>query len=125
MDDRKAAQQEDHQVGAQQPHRGDDELGPDQFVDIGGQGVHQIALIRQQISVKALDHDHHGHDLRHDDGDEGQKDDQDEQDLKEGAQLRVQKPDGQVRQQHQGRQHRQHGQHGAPGGPEFMLQQFS
>ena len=122
---RKPAQQHDDQVGGQQPDQGDDQLGPDQGVDAGRQGVHQIALVCQQILMEADDHDDDGHQLRRHHGDEGGDQHQDQQNGQKRAEPAVQQADGEVRQQHQHRQHAQRGQHDAPGGAKFVFDELS
>lgn len=59
---RNAQGEHDNQAGHYKPHKGNDELRPDQAMDADGKGKHQVALIPQEIFIKPVYHYHKGHD---------------------------------------------------------------
>ena len=62
-----AADQCNQQTCHQEPHQRYDQFGPDEFMDADRQREHQIALVFEQVAVKAVDHDDHRHHRRRDD----------------------------------------------------------
>ena len=123
-EDRQGAQEEDRQVRRQDPHQRYDQLGPDQLMDVHGQGVHQIALVAQEVAIEAQHHHDDRQQLGQDHRDEGRDQHQHRQDRQQPADIPLHHAHGDVRQHDQPRQHAQHGEHEPPSGRKFMFQQF-
>jgi len=109
-------------AGGDKPHRGDDELAPQQAVDAHRQGEHEIALVGEQIVLKALDHQHKAHDQH---GQHGQKEQEHEHGREHAPQTRGEKVERRESAQRDGQQNEKQRHHGPRRGAEFVLDEFS